>query len=51
VQIAALPERVRGFGHVRKMATAAMQDQAAALRESLAAASARAVSVAENSAL
>lgn len=51
VQIAALPKRVRGFGHVRKMATAAMQDQAAALRESLAAASARAVSAAENSAL
>jgi len=31
VQIAALPEHVRGFGHVRKLAAAAMQEQAAAL--------------------
>ena len=31
VQIAALPERVRGFGRVRQVAAAAMREQAAAL--------------------
>jgi len=31
LQIAALPEQVRGFGQVRMLATAAMQEQAAAL--------------------
>jgi indolepyruvate ferredoxin oxidoreductase len=40
LQIAALPEQVRGFGQVRMLATAAMQEQAAALRASLAAANA-----------
>ena len=33
-QIAALPERVRGFGRVRQVATAQMHEQASALRKS-----------------
>ena len=34
-QLAALPERVRGFGHVKQVAAAQMREQAAALRQRL----------------